>query len=147
VLEHFAHLVSAGHFDFLAHLHDQIGMPPKLLYFLREARALIFAQFNLFFHFDQFLVHAFHFRPPLNRVHFGLNDLVFFWLVIRSYLLRVCNWVEEVDFCLFNIGFSFTAKIFGWTVFAATRQVRFVSLGLNLDSVELLRAMQIGIIL
>ncbi len=146
MLEHPSHFVGAGHFDVLAHVYDQLGVPPELLYFLRKARALVLAQLDVLFHLHQLLVDALHFSAPLHSVYLGLYDLVFLGLVIGRHLLLVQRRVKKVDFSLVDVTRLLVPVDLAGTLVFTARQMALVSLSLDLNAVQLLRAVQVRVV-
>jgi len=56
------------------------------------------------------------------------------------------TWVKEIDFGLLNVTSFLISIDLTWTIVLTTRQISFISLCFNLNSMQLLCSMQVWII-
>lgn len=153
--EHASRLLASRALDLSTALNYHFQVPLVLLYLvIKDAVATLALQLNLFLDILELFVDGFDFEAPLKRVELRLQYLVLFGLLKEVLLLLLESRVEETDLSLFYTrlcDLSAQVCIARPAVFQhglrPTDQIPGVFLGLNLNAVDFLGALQVGVVL
>jgi hypothetical protein len=77
---------------------------PTLFNLLWQLASISEAELNILLDLNEVQIDAVLLSSPVNRVKPSLNYLIFNWLLVRCLLLSKDIRIEEVYFCLLNLG-------------------------------------------
>ena len=82
-------------------------MASILLNVFAQARILILSQLTILLDICQPIIHFIQLRSPFHSIYLGLNNLVFFGLLIERFLPIIkLTRIEEINFCFLDVALN-----------------------------------------